>query len=222
MGIFAVLAWAAWKAYCNGKHDQAGKVPGFILAWAWAMLDSFHSAKESCDTPHFLNNVLSERIWKAPLSNQLRLDVDASFDGAQNLCGVSAVVRDSLGKIIGATTCVIRNSGTVLSAELEAVRFGMYFCVDHGFSNANIFSDSLKEVQAINTPEDDLGPDGVVVLEIKSLFNSPDFMSISHMRRTANGVAHMLARKALFTSTPLTWLHSGFPTWLLNIVSRDC
>lgn len=97
----------------------------------------------------------------------------------------------------------------------------MDFCQKLGLVNVSIFSDSLEAVKAVHFPEDDLSPEGSLACEINDLIKSLPFLSITHMRCSANGVAHLLARKALTLQLNFECSNDDDPSWLKNIVSHD-
>lgn len=49
-----------------------------------------------------------EQVWKPPLTNHLRLDVDMGFDVHMHRFSIGVVVRDSQGIVRGASACIIR------------------------------------------------------------------------------------------------------------------
>lgn len=82
-------------------------------------------------------------------------------------------------------------------------------------------SDSLEAAKAANHPEENLGPDGLLLLEISEMLMQPRFLYLKHMRRSANEVAHHLARFVLSCSSDIEWLGGHLPLWFSDIVSRD-
>ncbi|XP_073049025.1 uncharacterized protein [Primulina eburnea] len=165
-------------------------------------------------------NLLSQ-CWVPPVPNQLRLDIDAGFDEGRNQFSVGAVIRDNNGTVLGASAHIIRHPGSVKDAELCAIRFGMEFCLNLGLHDVNIFSDSLLAVQAISNSLVDLGPSGVLSIDILIMLKMDAFLSINHMPRSANRAAHRLARVASEVSSFVVWCSGDIPDWLLNIVNHD-
>lgn len=148
-----------------------------------------------CSTAGSDMSQLSES-WKPLLPNHFILD-DVRFDSISNRYSTGIVIRDDKGGVCDANDCSIRNPGTVVGAELMAIRCGMNFCLHLGLTNVCIFLDCLAAVCAMNHSTDEIGHVGALALEIRSMLGFSTFISIKHMRRTTNNVAHLIARKAL-------------------------
>lgn len=100
--------------------------------------------------------------WEPLLPNHFRLDVDAGFDNVRNRFSVGVMVRDAQVLVRGAQACLIRHPGFVKGAELVAIYYGLDFCLQLGFSNVCIFSDSLDVVCAVHNLDVELGLVGVL------------------------------------------------------------
>lgn len=58
---------------------------------------------------------------------------------SRRVASTAVVLRNYNGEVLGASADIIRWSGSVVVAELETIRFGMNFCLTHGFSSICIF-----------------------------------------------------------------------------------
>ncbi|XP_073119959.1 uncharacterized protein [Henckelia pumila] len=159
--------------------------------------------------------------WFPPSRGQLRLDVDAGFDETNNRFSIGVVVRDYRGRVKWAKARAIRNPGSVKGAEITAIWFGLEFCMENDFSNVRVYSDSIQAIIAVNSPGEERGTKGAIALDVKDFLNGPKFLSVSHMRRTANLVAHKLAHLALSSDFSLDLSNSILPSWLDSLVSCD-
>lgn len=97
----------------------------------------------------------------------------------------------------------------------------MDFCLKNNFSNVCIFSDSLLAIRAIIQPLEEFGLYEVIVLEVEDLLKALTFLSIIHMRRSTNEVAHNLAHYALHADSNLELTNSDIPCWTQNVVNKD-
>ncbi|XP_073128884.1 uncharacterized protein [Henckelia pumila] len=217
------MAWAIWQEICKRVHNQLNQWTEINIDWVSSLLNSFHCANTKCGLQaNTAARIHGETSWRPPSPGQLRLDVDASFNHLNNSSSVGAVVRDINGFVWGAKAKIIRCPSSVVSAELEAIRFGMDFCSLQGFTNVCIFSDSLLAIRAVETQSENLGPEGAVAMEIRSLLESPKFVSIRHMRRSANRVAHFLAQKVCGSVLSFEYSIGSIPQWLADLVKLDC
>lgn len=167
------------------------------------MLDSVRNSRLKValeDSSVFFND---DRGWKPPIPSHFRLDVDAGYDLQLNRFSVAAVIRDSQGLVCIAKSISIRNPGSVIAAELLALRYGMEMCLVFGISNVCIFSDSSEAIRIAINPVEELGTNGVLALDVYTLFQESNFVFIKHMFRSANHVAHFLARRTLLSSSNL-------------------
>lgn len=216
---FAMLCWAVWKETCNQSHLNGGSSINLNVGWVPSLLEAYHSASNVCVIRREDQNP-QEQVWVLPVMNQWSLNVDTSFDTVKQKYSVGAVIRNSMGLIRGALTCVIRNHGSVTRAELLAIRQGMEFCLRIGLNDVHVFSDSSNAVDAISDSVD-FGQNGVIIKDIHCTFESNKFLSIQHIRRTANRMAHHLSRQAFLFSPFVEWCNDDFPPWLRICACRD-
>ncbi|XP_075486464.1 uncharacterized protein LOC142526079 [Primulina tabacum] len=144
-------------------------------------------------------------VWKPPHLFQFRLDVDAGYDSENQHFNVASIIRNSLGQVCGAKALLIRDLSWVLAAELLALHCGMKFCLAIGISNVCIFSYSSEAVRLALNPDEEFGPAGVIALDVNFLLLDISFISIKHIYRSANCVAHFLARITLDVSLNFQW-----------------
>lgn len=185
------------------------------------MLEEYRKVKVVCEASSLSDDVSSFSVWQPPPSNMLRLDVDAGCDMCKNRFSVGVIVRDYNGTVLGAKACLLRHATSVKCAELYAIRFGIDFCLAQGYTNVCIFSDSIQAVRAVHHPDEDLSPEGVIALEIKNYLKFSEFVSMKHMRRSANLVARRLAREVLLSGSNLELINCTLLSCLCAIVSRD-
>ncbi|XP_073313571.1 uncharacterized protein [Primulina huaijiensis] len=193
----------------------------FRVDWVCTFLDSVRYSRLKCAIPVCTSQISSDHLWKPPSTNLFRLDVDAGFDTRRNRFSVGAIIRDSQGVTRGAHALIICNPGSVLAAEILAIRCGMDLCLQVGVASVCIYSDSKEAVRVVLNPDMDAGSVGVLALEVHSMFLLNNFVSIKHMHRSTNTVAHFLAHRAFNSSSNLLWLDGNIPSWLSCIVTRD-
>lgn len=130
------------------------------------------------------------------------------------------MVRDCSGKVYLALADPIPRMSSVLGAELVALAYGVRECCKQKLGPIHAFSDSHLLVQAINDKDDNFALPSDVLREIFVQLDHGFLASVSHVRRSANRVAHGLATFSGTISAPLCWTGS-FPNWLLDLVVTD-
>ncbi|KAK4353203.1 hypothetical protein RND71_028721 [Anisodus tanguticus] len=85
--------------------------------------------------------------WNRPTFNEFKLNVDGCSKGNHGSAG-GGVLRDYAGHLLMAFSayfgCCSNNY-----ADSQALKIGLNWCLDHGFSEVNIESDSLLVIQMI-------------------------------------------------------------------------
>ncbi|XP_073133915.1 uncharacterized protein [Henckelia pumila] len=154
--------------------------------------------------------------WLVPPIGQLRLDTDESFDASRNCCGIGCVVRNHLGQPLVAFGKTVPIPESVVLGELMAIREGLKLIRDKDFHQVIIFSDSLLAVQAVTAPQSDLCYTGSCAQDIKTLISQLEIVSLFHVRRSANVVAHSLAKFSISSPAPFCWVSgSSRDGWLI-------
>ncbi|XWS28401.1 hypothetical protein CRYUN_Cryun25bG0065600 [Craigia yunnanensis] len=89
-----------------------------------------------------------------------------------------------------------------------------------GFTSI-LLGDALRVINQINLSSPDLSKVGNLVDKCRSLVRIFQSCSVSHVNRSANAMAHSLAKLALETNNDLYWIED-FPPVVLAIVAKDC
>ncbi|KAI5332913.1 hypothetical protein L3X38_023042 [Prunus dulcis] len=93
--------------------------------------------------------------------------------------------------------------------------------MERGYQNVVFESDALQIVTALRNHSIDRSVLGPVVEDTKSLLTQITGEGFTHIRRTANGVAHRLARFALHIGGSLYWFEEP-PDFISDILYEDC
>nr|XP_023881690.1 uncharacterized protein LOC111994061 [Quercus suber] len=140
-----------------------------------------------------------------------KLNFDAAvFDGT-NSSGVGVIVRNSLGEVMAGLSA--RGPAVANSEEAEALacRKAVEFAMDAGFMDLVIEGDNAAVMKAITSSRLDRSRLGHIYDDIRTLaarFRSCNFGCV---KRSANAVAHSLARFASNLVDELVWLEEPPP-----------
>ncbi|KAK3221342.1 hypothetical protein Dsin_008367 [Dipteronia sinensis] len=123
---------------------------------------------------------------------QQKLNSDAAIDVVGRRTGIRVVIRDHSDFVMA-----IDVGYTPVVAEAVAILNGLHFARDSGFGPVVVESDALGVVSHVNTSTPICADVGLLIRDIKVFLNDCCCLSVSHVPRTGNIVAHGLAKSAL-------------------------
>ncbi|WOG81201.1 hypothetical protein DCAR_0100346 [Daucus carota subsp. sativus] len=132
--------------------------------------------------------------WKAPQGDCLKLNVDASIVQDSSSFSVGWILRNHVGDFKGGRVMKINMKASVLEAEAIGILEALSWVMDRTDSKVCIESDSLTAVQAINRGIPYQLELGHIFDECRLRLTSRSSLSLNHVRRLANRVAHTVAR----------------------------
>ncbi|XP_019199513.1 PREDICTED: uncharacterized protein LOC109193110 [Ipomoea nil] len=137
-------------------------------------------------------NSLMPTQWVPPPENKLKCNVDAALfvDGA----GFAAVIRDHNGSFVAAKKGRLGSERDPYVAEALAVSATLTWLKEQNFNNILLESDCLNLCNAFISGSVDFSYVGLIVKQCQSIAKDIESISVSHVKRSANCVAHELAR----------------------------
>ena len=151
-------------------------------------------------------HVPAQQTWQPPPGSLFKLNFDGAYfdDGAYS--GYKAVIRNKKGEVMAAIAVrggVVHDSEEV---EVMACRKALEFSIDAGFTEIILEGDNAMVMKRISQAQLDLSRLGLIYEDIWYL--AVGFRSISSncVRRSANSVAHALARFARLIDNEILWL----------------
>ena len=188
-----------------------------VLHRALSVLQEFHKLPEERSNQ---NPVGSEEIskWKAPAAGTYKVNVDGGF--MNNKAGIGIVIWDSIGDLIGVMASPEANITDPLHLEAVAIVKGVQFANDLALTVFCMESDSLTLVKRINSGQEDLSSVGHTVKVIQQAVENLCCLGVSHVRRTANVPAHLVAKYACNLVDFNVWIEEG-PICIIPTVIVD-
>ncbi|XP_075489675.1 uncharacterized protein LOC142528510 [Primulina tabacum] len=138
-----------------------------------------------------------------------------------NNYAIGGVVRNHEGQPVLAFGRKIDKPQSITCAKLLAIEGGLQIAQLHDLPIHQVTSDSLLAVQAITRPEDNLSYVGSLATDIRTFLDSQSNITLSHIRRSANVVAHSIAAFSISSSSHFVWENEDFPLWLIHLVTKD-
>ena len=138
-----------------------------------------------------------ESNWSPPKDPLYKINVDGTVFPSQKEAGVRVIIRDQRGLFIAGLSKKIPTPLDAIEVEAKAFEASFTFATAVGIYDFVIEGDSLNIVQALrgeSPPPSSLAP---LIYGMFPVVN--DFWSIhfSHVRRTSNWLAHLLAMHVL-------------------------
>ncbi|KAK6134046.1 hypothetical protein DH2020_032225 [Rehmannia glutinosa] len=218
---FATHTWLCWKErqrviHGNGECSQIKMVEG-----AGKYLENFQKAR--LIHKNSSREVETEGLmkWIPPPKEKLRLDVDACVNFGKGLFGIGGVIRNWAGDPLLVFGKKIVNAGSILELELRAIKEGLEIACNAKVIPQFVASDSLLAIQAVIEDKEVGGYIEFWASKIKQILQSIGECSIFHVNRSANHMAHCIAKFASSSQLPFVWEHEDFPDWVKELVMLD-
>ncbi|XP_060960654.1 uncharacterized protein LOC133031222 [Cannabis sativa] len=195
-----MLCWALWKArnatVWNKKQSSHTK----ILASARTTLDHWRKAQDNTclSSLFFKNKGDGAELWTKPDSNNIKVNVNAALFAQDNSYGFGIVARDSQGKLIEAKTYYHGGDFSAETIEAIGIKEALSWIKNKKWQNVQVETDSMVTVQGIRSNQKMNSTFGLVVQDCQFLLSSLNNVNLFFIRRSANRVAHVIARHSRF------------------------
>ena len=183
---------------------------------AWDYLSEF---QQSQDQLIIQQSILNANTWVALSDPTYKLNFDAAIFKELNCSGVGAIIRNRKGEVMAAMSAKGPPVEDSEEAELLACRRAVEFAIDAGFSELVIEGDNIAVMTSLSHGGPNMSRLGHVVHDIQWLATGLRWASFSHVRRSANSVAHVLARHARNVVEDMIWLEETPPPAVVAIYS---
>lgn len=109
--------------------------------------------------------------WSVPVSNSIKVNVDAALFEEERKYVIGMVVRDNKGLLQEGCTKLFRGKTDVAIVEAMGVREALSWLKNHPGSMATVETDCLTVIQAIRSSVDMVSVFGTIIQECKTLLN---------------------------------------------------
>lgn len=201
--MLAMLCWALWEARNQKIWNNINLTPRAIVEGARSLWTSWSEAQvqpPKSSQPSFDRQCK----WKKPQSGWIKANVDASLKTSMNRMGFGCVLRDENGSFIAAKCTPWKGNFQVKEAEAIGVREALSWIKQLGYSYVEVEMDAANVLQEINHPFM-FSPSSILIHDIKEIARSIPQANFSFVKRSANTVAHELARAACSMSECNVW-----------------
>ena len=140
-----------------------------------------------------------------------KLNFDASiFQDGEN-SGVGAIIQNDRGEVMAALSAkdpLVTGSEEV---EIFACRRAVEFAVECGFSELVLEGDNQALMDALSTRKRLSSWLGHILQDVLCLLNRLSWVQVAFVKRSANNVAHVLARYAKDLVEDIVWIEDSPP-----------
>ena len=134
--------------------------------------------------------------WRPPPETCVKANFDRAVFSQDGLAGIGIIIRNEQGLVMAALSQQIPLLTSMEMVEVLAAHRALVFAKELGFDKVIVGRDSANTITSINGGHMDHSALGHVLLDIKRLFSSFSHISVKHINREGNCVAHKLARRA--------------------------
>ncbi|KAL0355669.1 UNVERIFIED_CONTAM: hypothetical protein Sradi_4013800 [Sesamum radiatum] len=193
-GLFLTICWMLWwtrnRIAAEGAQTSAEQVVGAAKSY----LDEFllHSGK--------MEVVQSSKIpsrWSPPETGFIKINYDGAIFLETSEVGIGIVARDSNGSCIGWLSKRFCFNATPEIIETIAAREAVLLGIRRGWQKIVLEGDCSNLFYKLRKQKVDHSLTGSIISDINSCVPLMEVFSLSLIRRTANKVAHALARAAV-------------------------
>ena len=144
---------------------------------------------------------------------RFKLNFDASIFQDGGFSGVGAIIRNDRGEVMAALSAKGPPVTGSDEAETFACRRAVEFAVECGFTELILEGDNQALMDAVCTRQGRSSWLGHIIQDVLVLLDGLRWVQISFVKRSANTVAHGLARWAKDLVEDIVWIEDSPPLW---------
>ncbi|XP_019170830.1 PREDICTED: uncharacterized protein LOC109166321 [Ipomoea nil] len=213
---FAMICWGVWQS----RNECVWNSVAFNVELVVHRALSFWSSWMSVNTHgQAEQSAAGDEGWKRPEAGRIKLNTDASVLPDSNSMGLGWVLRDHSGLFLAAKNVYLEGIYTVNEAETICLREALSWLKDTGMGSVDVEMDSQNVFYSLQATSFD-STFGFLVDDVKELASMIDDVRFCFVKRSANHVAHTIAREACSTAGCGEWFDVP-PSFLVPHLSRD-
>uniref|UniRef100_A0A803PSJ2 RNase H type-1 domain-containing protein n=1 Tax=Cannabis sativa TaxID=3483 RepID=A0A803PSJ2_CANSA len=196
----AMLCWALWKSRNNTVWNKKNSSVNDVLVSASITLDHWRKAQDKFTLSSLSPNNSDDgaELWTKPANNYIKINIDAALFHHEDSYGFGIVARDDLGKLIEARTCYKAGNYSAEVVEELGIKEALSWIKSNNWQKVEVETDSLLVVQAIRSDHNMSSTFGLITKDCHALLLSLTDVNLCFIKRSANQVAHAVARHARF------------------------
>uniref|UniRef100_A0A803Q1R5 RNase H type-1 domain-containing protein n=1 Tax=Cannabis sativa TaxID=3483 RepID=A0A803Q1R5_CANSA len=189
-------------------HGKPAKNPPAIAQFAADYLAKYQAARMLVIKPQPSSNDATsppaastthtvKPPWIAPPTEKFKLSTNATVDKMNEIVGIGAALRDSHGSVVAALSKPITDCYKLEEMEALGLALALQWLLSHNLSANYIETDSMLVVQGLKAAPNCNSTFHTILKDVNFLISFFPQAQISHVSRSANTYAHVLAKFAL-------------------------
>jgi ribonuclease HI len=162
-----------------------------------------------------------QHLWIPPKTGEVKVNVDACFSENSMEGSWGAVARNCKGDIIFSAWDLIHQASSAECCEALACLEGLKLAIQHSHGNILIETDCLSLLKTFDPGGEDRSEASVVGREFNLLIPDGRKVTMTHVKREANSLAHALAKFSSMRQC-MGVLYGLVPTCASEFCERDC
>ncbi|XVF21078.1 hypothetical protein REPUB_Repub12eG0059700 [Reevesia pubescens] len=158
--------------------------------------------------------------WRPPPFGKTKINVDASLIPGLQGASLGIVTRSDDGLVLFSAKVMKLYTTSHLTAEIEAILQGLLLAYEWGLRDVILETDCLQALTEIRREGHSLIQDGFLVADIRKLSSLFNTCNIVFVRRSANILAHDLAKSSTDAQTKII-CPGGLPPNVCNMDSVE-
>nr|GLL44697.1 uncharacterized protein LOC109191080 [Ipomoea trifida] len=216
--LLILLCWKTWLARNDMVWNGKASNPTALFHGTTRYLADWNNIVTGTSTaPN--HGILPAQKWTKPPRGYLKLNSDAAVNHLANRMGFGWVIRNEYGQFVAAASIPGRGLFSPKEAEAMAIKEALSWLKSNGINNVQVETDALQVTQGLLQCGENSSFD-IIIADINDLLRSLSRVAICYVNRTANSVAHSLAREACSLSVRQEWL-SIPPSFIVNELYSD-
>ncbi|KAL1806238.1 hypothetical protein ACET3Z_029306 [Daucus carota] len=217
-----MLMWSIWKARNQIVWHNTFTHVDEVVRSAHVTFDQWLDAQSKNFTQSLdvMDPMDGKEHWMKPVRNTIKIIVDAALFNDENKFGFGCIARDHTGRLIGARS--VSRVGKLDAGLAEAIAFkeALSWTKSKQWNKVTVETDCLTLVKALRSSISIASTFGLVISDCKRLLQDIADADFCFVKRSANRVAHCLARQSYYFSDCI-FIEATAPSAVVSLCMRD-
>ncbi|KAM6587325.1 hypothetical protein CsatA_009930 [Cannabis sativa] len=218
-----MVGWSLWKARNSIVWKDKVLTVANVLTSARIALDHWRKAQDNTSLSSIYSSSFDDgaELWSKPVTNTIKVNVDAAIFASDNQYGYGMVARNDSGSLIEAKAHCFHGAFGPEVVEIMGIKEALSWIKRQGWQHVELESDSLVSIKAIRNHSSLCSIFGNLAQDCHSLLLSMPLIKIRFVKRSANRLAHVVARMSRSLSGRIISV-SNAPAAVMDVLYSEC